>query len=309
MSLLPSHGTVFGSLLLTQTAALTPRTDAERWVNAARAQGSFLTQALDLHATARGLIDAGLVEAEQGIQLGQSLSRLAALDDAGGMHSMARILLTEAPPQWLALAAGSGRVVRDYIPDADLKALLWLEPELDSLLLSVGARQKQTWQEEVRQRLGEAAEAAVLSALRRAGHDAVQVSRISDAYGYDIEVRGTHVDRIEVKGVGPTTRGTFHLTRNEFETSLHHADSWRLVQVIFDGSAFLADVLDRSHIAAVLQLATGTIREVVPPDTSQFVWENSAKLTVPEGNWLPTGLVPSDDFQAPGFRSSSAKAA
>lgn len=305
MTLLPSHGMTFGSLLLAHTAALAPRDSVEAWVQAARAQGSYLTRALDLRATARFLVDAGLVNARDGIRLGRHLSRLVVYGDRAGLPDMARVLLVAAPPPWLPLAAARGRVVRDYIPDADLKALLWLEPELDALLLSVGAQLKQAGQDAVRELLGEAAEAVVLSALRRERRDAVQVSRISDAYGYDIEVRGSSLERIEVKGTGPATRGSFHLTRNEFETGLRHARSWRLVQVVFDRSAFTADVLDRTHVLEVRQLCPGTIPEIVPDDTAQFVWEKSALLTPSEQAWLPSGLVPEDDFSVPGLRSAS----
>ncbi|MEV0261611.1 DUF3883 domain-containing protein [Streptomyces sp. NPDC050617] len=307
MTLLPSHGMAFGSLLLVRTAALAPRADVEHWVRAARAQGSYLAHALDLRATARSLIAAGLVDARGGIRLGRRLSRLAALGDGGGLRDAARVLLSAAPPQWIPLAAGSGRVVRDYIPDADLKALRWLEPDLDAILLSTGTHLMQARQEMVRQRLGEAAEAVVLSALRREDRHAVQVSRISDAYGYDVEVRGPHIDRIEVKGAGPATRGSFHLTRNEFETGLRHPRSWRLVQVVFEGSAFVADVLDRTHVAEVLELAPGAVRDIVPRDTPQFTWEQSALLTAPEQTWLPTGMAPGEDFSAPGFRGPAAE--
>ncbi|WP_161801106.1 protein NO VEIN domain-containing protein [Kitasatospora griseola] len=237
-----------------------------------------------------------------GIRLAEPLRRLIRLGEAAGLRETARVLMSAAPPVWLTLAVRSGKVFRDYIPEADLKALRWLEPDLDAMLLAIGTERNHARQEEVRQILGDAAEAAVLSALHREHRDAIQVSRISDAYGYDIEIRGETLDRIEVKGAGPSTGGSFHLTRHEFETCRRYGAGWRVIQVVFTASAFTATSLDRSHVDEMLQLSSAAIVDMVPPDTPRFVWEDSALLKPPVELWLPTGLEPGDDFQAIGFR-------
>ncbi|WP_198167214.1 DUF3883 domain-containing protein [Microbispora sp. ATCC PTA-5024] len=221
------------------------------------------------------------------------------------LQDVARILLAAAPPPWLRLAVSAGSVTRAYIPAEDLRALLWLEPELDRILLDAYAQLDQQDQEEIRKRVGDAAELVVLAALQRAGHRPARVSQISDSYGYDIEVRGTSIDRIEVKAAGPTTRGTFHLTRNEYAKSLQHGQQWRLVQVVFSSAAFVADELNTSHVEGVFQLAAGTLQKVVPPDTPQFAWEGSALLSPPDTAWCSPGLVLDPDFKCPGIRSAA----
>lgn len=308
MTLLPSHGTTFASLLLSHTAARAPRASAEDWVRAARMQESHLTRSLNLQATAQSLVAEGLAHDEDGLRLAEPLFRLVELGEAAGLREMARVLMSAAPPPWLTLAVRSGRVVRDYIPEADLKALRWLEPDLDAMLLAIGTQRNHARQEEVRQILGDAAEAAVLSALRRERREAIQVSRISDAYGYDIEVREEPVDRIEVKGAGPSTGGSFHLTRHEFETCRRYGRGWRLIQVAFTASAFTAASLDGSHIGEMLQLNSAAIMNMVPADTPQFTWEDSALLKPCGELWLPTGLEPGKEFQARGFEDSAASA-
>ncbi|MGW0944312.1 protein NO VEIN domain-containing protein [Streptomyces sp. NPDC002623] len=302
MRLLPSHGLAFSTLLLAHAAVRAPRTDVDAWAHAAADHAPHWARSLDLRATARALLLHDLAQpTDTGVQTAEQLHAVA-LQESGALQAAARVLLTTSPPAWLALAVRSGTVVRDYIPAADLRALAWLEPDLDALLLDAAAQQRWADEEAWRERLGAAAEAAVLSALRRAGRDAVQVSLVSDAYGYDIEVRDPPVGQIEVKGAGPETRGTFHITRHEFETSQRRPDTWRLMQVVFQSSAFSADVLGAGHIAEVLQLTPRALREVVPEDTRAFVWEQSALLTPPATAWRPADLTPSADFSAAGLR-------
>ncbi|MCX4762428.1 DUF3883 domain-containing protein [Streptomyces sp. NBC_01275] len=301
MTLLPSHGLAFGTLLLADAAARAPRTDVEAWAQAAAAQAPYWARSLDLRATARALVRRGLAQAtDAGIRPTAPLRVLAGLE-SGALRATARVLLAASPPSWLALAVRSGHVVRDYVPAADLKALAWLEPELDALLLGVAVQQRRADEEAWRERLGAAAETVVLSALRRAGRDAVQVSLVSDAYGYDVEVCDPPPAQIEVKGAGPETREGFHLTRHEFETAQRRPDTWRLVQVVFHSCAFSADVLDPGHIADVRQLTPRALRAVVPEDTAAFFWEQSALLTPPATAWRAADLKPSADFSAPGL--------
>ncbi|MCK9868105.1 DUF3883 domain-containing protein [Nocardiopsis dassonvillei] len=193
---------------------------------------------------------------------------------------------------------------RDYIPDADLKALAWLEPELDALLADVAARYRAELENSWRDRLGEAAEAVVLSALKRDGRKAVQVSLVSAAYGYDVEVSGPPTGRIEVKGAGPATSGSFHLTRHEFDTALRYPETFSVVQVIFHPCAFRADVLGPEHVADVRQVTAQVLRSIAPEDTETFIWEQSALFTPPAVAWRPTDLRPAADFAIPGLWQS-----
>ncbi|WP_079141835.1 DUF3883 domain-containing protein [Streptomyces sp. LUP30] len=302
MRLLPSHGLTFGVLLLAHAAVRAPRYDAEKWARAATEQAPFWARSLDLRTIVRTLVLHGLAEeTDDGMQAAEQLRALA-LQDYGAPKATARVLLAASPPSWLASAVRSGVVVRDYIPSADLAALAWLEPDLDALLFDAAVQRRNSEEEAWRERLGAAAEAVVVSALRRAGRQVAQVSLVSDTYGYDVEVFDPPPKQIEVKGAGPETRGGFHLTRHEFETSQRRPDSWRLVQVVFHPSAFTADVLDPSHIVDVLQLTPRVLRDLVPEDTRAFVWDQSALLTPPTTAWESAGLKPAPDFSAPGLR-------
>ncbi|MCT9931449.1 DUF3883 domain-containing protein [Planotetraspora sp. A-T 1434] len=299
--MLPRHGLTYSVLLLVRVASLAPRRSIDDWADAARAHGSYLASAIDLEASARSLAACGLVSLTDPVLLSPRLAGIADLGATVTLQDVSRVLLAAAPPPWLRLAVSAGSVSREYIPAEDLKALLWLEPELDRILLDTYVQLDQPDQAEIRKRIGEAAELVVFAALRHMGHKPVRVSQISDAYGYDIEVRGTGIDRIEVKAAGPTTRGTFHLTRNEYVKSLQYGKQWRLIQVIFNSAAFVADEIDASHVGAVHQLAPGTLQQVVPPDTPQFAWEGSALLSLPDTAWCSPRLVPDPDFKIPGI--------
>ncbi|MER5978622.1 DUF3883 domain-containing protein [Streptomyces sp. NPDC001857] len=305
MTLLPSHGLAFGVLLLAHSAIRAPRSDMECWVRAATDHAPFWARSLDLRTTASALVLHGLAEeTDDGIRTTDRLRAVAGLD-SGSLQAIARVLLTTSPPSWLALAARRGVVTREYIPAADLKSLSWLEPELDSVLLDAAAQLHRADEEAWRDRLGAAAEAVVVSALRRKGRRAVRVSLVSDAFGYDVEVCDPPREQLEVKGAGPQTRGSFHLTRHEFETSQRHGNRWRLVQVVFRSDAFTVDVIDSSHVAEVLLLTPQALRTVVPEDTRGFVWEQSALLTPPADAWTSADLKPAPDFTAPGLRRRS----
>jgi hypothetical protein len=302
MTLLPSHGLAFGVLLLAHAAVRSARADAESWAAAAADQAPYWARSLNLRAAAHALARHGLAtETEMGVQPSDQLRTLAALETSA-LQATARVLLAAAPPPWLSLAVRSSTVVRDYVPAADLKALAWLEPELDAVLIDAAAEQRRADEDAWRERLGAAAEAVVLSALRRAGREAVQVSLVSDAYGYDIEVCDPPTAQIEVKGVGPQTRGSFHLTRHEYETAQRRRGTWRLVQVVFHSSAFTATVLGPAHVAEVLCLTPEALRDVVPEDTDAFAWEQSALITPPTTAWRTVDLKPATDLTAPGLR-------
>ncbi|NEA46545.1 DUF3883 domain-containing protein [Streptomyces sp. SID10815] len=302
MTLLPSHGRAFSVLLLAHAAVRVSRADVEDWAQAASDRAAQWGRRLDALTTARALFAHGLAEqTREGVRLGHALQALPVME-SGAMRAAACLLLTASPPPWLSQAIRAGTVVRDYIPGNDLKVLSWLEPGLDALLLDVAVRHRAVQEDAWRERLGEAAEAVVLSALRRDGRKAIQVSLVSPAYGYDVEVSGPPTERIEVKGAGPETSGSFHLTRHEFDTALRHPDSFCLMQVVFHSCAFHAEVLRAEHVADVKRLTPQALRSIVPEDNATFAWERSALLRPSVSVWQPSALRPAADFTAPGLR-------
>lgn len=304
MNLLPRHGVVYATVLLAHVARISPRKGVDAWVAAARQHGSYLATATDLSTPARALVAAGLacVGEEGSIGLARPLEALAASRDyQRAMHHAAVTLLAAQPPAWLWVAVGSEGVEHAYIPQPDLDALSWLGEDLDEVLAEVrrflGARRRANLAKEI----GDAAEEIVVAALRAAGQEPVHVARISDAYGYDVELPEEPIRFLEVKAAGPQTADRFHLSRNEFDTCVRRGDAWRIVQVVFKASAFVADPITAADVCEIRELSAAAVHDLVPGDTSGFRWETSAVLTPSASLWRPSGLVPDPGFLRPGF--------
>ncbi|MBF6150208.1 protein NO VEIN domain-containing protein [Nocardia nova] len=247
------------------------------------------------------LLDSGLVRQSRSLHLAPQLAAATHCGDSEALVQIARLMFITAPPVWLTVAVENKTVTREYIPAYDLEALSWLEPELDRVILDAYAHVHSTDRADWQKKIGDAAELFIVAALRFCGHNPVHVALISDVYGYDIEVEHAHVDRIEVKGAGPRTAWTFHLSRNEFEKSQEYGEEWRLVQVAFRSSAFVAKEINPSHIEAIYELDSLAVRRVVPPDPPGFLWEKTALITPPKEDWRPSGLVLDPGFTLPGF--------
>lgn len=300
--MIPSNGCVNSLRLLGSVAALDSRSDVHQWVTAAKSLGGYLAAATDLFSWAEYAIEAGLVNAEDRIQLSARLCAILDLDTRRSQYELARLILVIDPPNWIKAAVAGGVVQRNYIPQADLDDLLWLEPRLDELLIDIATRESPV-DSEFKAELGLAAECVVMDALRHSGLKPIHVALISNFYGYDIEVdRGQKgVDRLEVKAAVSGTAGTFHLSRNEFDKCIRYGSEWRLIQVVFSTKIFLSAVLDCSHLEAIHELKSDKLRTLVPPESPQFRWEESALLTPEHDAWQPLELRPAPGFLTKGF--------
>jgi hypothetical protein len=310
--MLPLHGVAFSVFLLANSARYTAHPSMTAWVNAARSKSSYMAVAADLERPAAELLRLRLASRERGITLAPQLLALAERGDRETLVGVAQLLLTHAPPVWLHLAVSATDVFREYIPQADLQGLEWLEPDLDDVLRnSFAAVPASHDNAALQQQIGDAAELFLMTAFTRAGMRPLHVSRLSDAYGYDIEITSGEggarfVDRVEVKSAGPRTRGSFHLTRNEFEKSCAYGSQWRLLQVVFRSSAFVAARLDDSHIEGIYELSSAALAEVVPPDTPEFRWTESAFFTPRAARWQVAAQVPLEcGFSMPGFMQTA----
>ena len=283
--MLPSQGRCIAVFLLARVARLKVRQNVEEWVESARSASSFMAASVNLQQPAQALISCGLVSTGQGIQLGSALAPFTSAADRVTLFGIARLLLLASPPLWLNLAVDN-QVKREYIPSWDLQELSWLDPDLDALLLEVRTALGDSSQDDLRRELGSAAELLIMSALNAAGVDALHVARISDAFGYDIECHSPSIDRIEVKAASENTRGTFHLTRNEFDKSFEYPNQWRLVQVVFMNRAFVQRRLDASNVLGVFQLRRGALSRAIPADTEAFRWTASAEVRPSPDEWF-----------------------
>ncbi|WP_433494726.1 DUF3883 domain-containing protein [Micromonospora sp. CA-248089] len=293
--------------MLCHAARLTARRNITEWVDAARGHGAFVAAATDLSTPAEHLLASGLAKQAETIVLMPPLVGIAGTADSVTLRHVARVLLITDPPAWLRIAVSLEGVAREYIPTADLRALEWLDPELDEMLIDVFRAVNGPLDTEVRKRIGDAAEAVVLAALRADGRHPTHVAKISDAFGYDIELTGPPRLRFEVKGCSENGRGTFHLSRNEYDKSQIYADEWVLTQVVFNNCAFVASHLERAHIAGIFEATAHEIGSAVLPDTERFTWTDSALISLPPGVWRPAPYAVAD-IALPGLAGSKHEA-
>lgn len=302
VDLLPRHGVAYATLLLAYTAELSRRESVEAWANAAMNHGSYLAVVTDLRSPAHALIEAGLasVDAEKGVCLARPLAATAtASSPRHAMRHVAVVLLSARPPEWLRIAVDADRVEHAYIPQQDVQALDWLEDELDDVLIQARELLQDEKQLDLSKAIGDVAEEVVVSALKAAGKDPVHVARISDAYGYDVDVPGEQF--LEIKAAGPRTADRFHLSRHEYDISVRRSDHWCLVQVIFEATAFVADRITAADVREIRELPAPVLSKYVPADTLTFRWEDTAVITPSPESWQLSTLRPDPAFTCPGF--------
>jgi hypothetical protein len=301
--MLPRRGVAHCVFMLARAARIAPRRSVEEWTAAARAPRSFQAAAFDFEGAAEHLIRVGLATLDDE-QLIVSPALRVLSDEADGptLVKIATHLLMAAPPPWLPAAIGPSGVAREYVPERDLAALSWLEPDLDHILFTVWTKTSYSSRDAFEKAIGEVAELVIFAALLRAGAHPLHVSHISDAYGYDIETRTWPTCRIEVKAAGATTRGSFHISRNEFDQSQRHGPEWRLVQVVFSSTALVADKISSAHVEGVLELSSDALAAAVTPDTKMFRWTESAFVTPRADSWTQSSLALDPAFITPGIR-------
>jgi hypothetical protein len=264
-----------------------------------------MSRALQLDDIAEGLLRLGLVSAHGRIVLCDALEGLSEQADRPTLLAIARVLLRASPPSWLRFVLRDGQVAREYVPTEDLESLVWMEPELDQVLLDACGAVFEQDDEAFLKAMGNVAELFVMAALKRAGACPLHVSKLSDSYGYDIECEGKTVDRIEVKAASQSSQLHFHISRNEFEKSSQYGREWRLVQVVFSNKAFVSERLDASHIDIVRELRHGVLQELVPTDTEAFRWMKSARISTNLDFWRTADVTLDPGYSTDGFQRAA----
>jgi hypothetical protein len=264
-----------------------------------------MTAATDLRSPARALVRAGLASVgEEGeIRVARSLAAVAA-SKGGAQHAMRHVavaLLASQPPMWLKVAVNAEGVERAYVPQADLDALNWLGEAFDDVLIEARRLVGEPDSADLSKEIGDAAEEIVIAALRAAGKEPLHVARISDGYGYDVDASEGPVRFLEVKSAGPKTLSCFRISRHEFDTSVRLGDVWCLVQVVFEASAFVTDPITAADVSLIRELPASALRDLVPADSPEFRWEDSALITPPPNAWRSSTLEPDPSFVRPGF--------
>ena len=302
-TLVPNRGLCHGVFLLCHSTRLGIRRNQREWAESARERATFMAGALDFDTIAAELIRAGLAAYyEDRIVVDAALRELSTCADRATLVAIATTIISKSPPAWLSIVAINKKINREYIPSSDLEDLSWIEPELDDFLLNVSALSQHYVDEAFSKRLGDAAELFLLAAFNLADARPIHVARVSDTYGYDIECHGAGVDRVEVKAASSSTRGRFHLSRNEFDKSVMHGREWRLIQLTFSNHAFIDDELNISHVDSIRELRSEALLEIIPSDTAYFRWTESALIMVPDRYWQSPNLKLDPNFVTKGIR-------
>lgn len=274
--------------------------DVAAWVRGARDRSSFLAAAIDHEPVAQELLRGRLATSADVIRPSARLRAASERADRPTLMAIAALLLEINPPPWLPIAVVDAEVRFEIIPSADLVALEWLQPELEQILIDVSGNYPVTTGV-LALGVGRAAELVVLAALEGAQRSPIHVSEISDRFGYDIETAAGEPRRWEVKGCTERTAGTFHLSRNEFNKCRLYGGDWRLVQVEFLGAAVVAEHLTAEHVAGIKELSADEILGLAPPDSDEFLWEASARMTPRRLAWAASSLEVPPDIRLANF--------
>ena len=151
--------------------------------------------------------------------------------------------------------------------------------------------------DQLRKKLGDAGEYAVVSALKKQGLKVEHVALISDTYGYDIRYldNGT-LKKIEVKSCVPASGDYFFLSRNEYDVACSEPNAWRIVQVTFSSSILISQLVKKEDIIEFRELEAASLIQLAPEPSEEFRWIESARFTPPPSKWLPSNLEVGERF-------------
>ena len=295
---LPSRGRCHAAFLLAYSARLKPPTTPDAWIEAALDRATIMAAATDVPGTAEILLAANLATADDAVSIDGRLLRVSEQADHRSLAAIAHLLLSRFPPGWIVSAVVDGEFRPEYVPDADLRRLAWLGPDLVPIVLSVHRAITATADDELRKQIGDAGELAVISALERIGFTPNHVALVSDAYGYDIEYESDqHLHRLEVKACVERTADRVTVTRNEYETAGALPSSWRLIQVCFASGIVVNRRATRSDVLGIRELPAASLVSLAPPATNGFRWLGSAEFRPPPDQWRDSDLCVAADFR------------
>lgn len=294
----PNRGTCTGVFLLSYANRLKLRSDLAELVRAAKSLSSYMTAALDFDRLIRDLSKAQLIRVnERCVQLEKSLQALSISADRATLINIARVILLRTKPVWLRFAVKNGRLFREYIPQEDLDEIEWMQDDLDRVLIDVHMSTYAALDNIFNGKFGNAAELLVIHSLEYAGNSPIHVAAISDAFGYDIEyTKDNLVTRLEIKAASINTSGRFFISRNEYEKSKHFGNQWKLIQLTFDNEVFSSGIIRSQNVVSGLMLRCDVLASLVPADTSNFIWQESAKIITTAEMWEPLNFEIAPSF-------------
>ncbi len=287
--LLPSEGICHGCYVLGYAATLNPRPDFDEWVSRARRQLAGESGTRDIERLARTLLNIGLVSAKPDGTV-YFRARFPSCRDGSDRLTRLRIamaVLQASRPRWLPKSGVIEDIVPALVPERDLLELEWMGSDLEPILASLVSPPSD---DAILKTLGDFGEAAVMAAETRRGRDVLQVSEISDHYGYDLESADNKLGdilRLEVKAAVSTRPDVFYLSRNQFRVARVFDSSWRLVQVVFDASDFWTkQVIDRKSIYLLRYIDAATLHSLAVQDLPQCKWQGKLRFKLGAKHWV-----------------------
>ena len=304
MSELPTRGRCHAIFLLVFSARVRKCADLDAWIDAAFDKPTHMAVSLDLSGSASLLLDSGLAKIDSFVTIKPSLAILGSKADLISLKGIARLLLMSRPPNWLRAAVAEGRIVPEFIPQADLEAIEWLGDELEDILVTAHQQVYGAIDEQLRKQLGDIGELAIMSALRRDGHDPRHVSLVSDHFGYDIELNEENdVLGLEVKAAVNATAVRAFISRNEFEVAKRMGNRWKLVQVTFSSRVIASGRATYEDVERMRELTSQSLIEMAPIEKQGFRWMDAAEIRPGDNEWKPCKLPVEKDFEV--FLSSN----
>ena len=306
MSELPTRGQCHAIFLLAFSARVRKCTDLDAWIDAALDKPTHMAYALDLTGTASLLLDIGLAKIESFVSIKSSLTGLDIKADLTTLKGIALLLLRYRPPVWLRVAVVEGRMAPEFIPQEDLNAIAWLGDDLEMIVAAVHQQLYGAVDEQLRKQLGDIGELAIMSALRRDGHDPRHVSLVSDHFGYDIELNEENdVLGLEVKAAVNATAVRAFISRNEFEVAKRMGKRWKLVQVIFSSRVIATGRAIYEDVERIRELTSQSLIEMAPIEKEGFRWTGAAEIRPGDNEWKPCKLPVEEDFEVFFFGNKS----
>lgn len=289
--ILPTRGFCHATFLLSHSARFHERYSVHDWVTAAREIPTVMAGALALQVIADQLITLGLAKTENGmICIADKIIKCGDEADTDTFAGIAKCVLEACPPPWLSGAVFGGRFRPELIPAEALEALGWLGDLLEPILVSLSLRNDAS--DLLRTKLGMMGELAIIAFERSLNRVTRHVSKISDAFGYDIESVSEHqLLRIEVKACLPDTQGRIFLTRNEASVASRFPTEWLLRQVVIRPDALMADVVRASDVISIREMSAIKVLSFLPPDDGIFRWLGDAELKFPPEAWTPVDFA------------------
>ncbi|WP_165821416.1 protein NO VEIN domain-containing protein [Falsiruegeria mediterranea] len=260
---------------------------------------THMAASLDITGTANLLLDIGLARVDSCVLTAGALSRLDREADLTTLKGIARLLLRSRPPGWLRAVVSDGRLLPELIPQRDFDAIAWLGDDLEEIVFTAHQQVYGAKDEHLRKMLGDAGEIAIMSALRRDGHNPRHVSLTSDRFGYDIEHKeGFQTVGLEIKAAVNATAARALISRNEFDAAKRMGERWKLIQVTFSSRVIASGRVTAGDVERIRELPSHSLVEMAPVEKEGFRWTEAAEIRPSETEWKPSNLQVGEEFEA-----------